>query len=236
MPAKVTGPAETYREVDRWPAGVGWIAHPEETMRRASHALATADGVWVVDPVDAAGVDDLFAEFGDVAGVVVLSNYHRRDAGAVARRHDVPVFLPKPMTDLATTVDAPVECVAAGTTFGAYELFEVDVDSTLGVDWFEFGLYDGETLVVGESVGGAPYLRVGDERLGVMLLRRLSPPRDSLGGLEPERVLGGHGAGVHENAAAALSDALDNARRRYLRAVLENGPSQVRTALAAVRS
>jgi len=238
VPAKVTAPPAGFREVDRWPGGVGWIAHPEETMRRASHALATDAGVWVVDPLDAPGVDELLADVGEVVGVVVLSNYHRRDAATLARRHDVSVHLPTPVTEtgLDGEIEAPVETVPVGGTLGDYEVLEVDVGTALGAEWYEFGLYDGETLVVGESVGGAPYLRVGEERLGVMLLRRLDPPRETLGGLDPDRVLGGHGAGVDEAAAAALEDALANARRRYPRALLENGTDQVRSVLAALRT
>lgn len=236
MPAKVTDPPTGYREVDRWEGGVGWIVHPEEVMRRASHALATDEGVWLVDPLDAPGVDDLVAEFGEVAGVLVLSNYHRRDAATVAERHGVAVHLPERMAGLADDLAAPVEVVAPGATVGDYELFEVDALSTLGVEWYEYGLYDDETLVVGESVGSAPYMRIGDERLGMLVLRRLDPPREALGDLEPERVLSGHGAGVEDGAAAALAEVLDASRRRFPRALLEHGLDQVRTVLAAVRT
>lgn len=236
MPAKVTEAPTGFREIDRWEAGVGWIAHPEETMRRASHALATEEGVWLVDPLDAPGVEDLIAEFGDVAGVVVLSNYHRRDADVFARRHDVAVHVPAEMDDgVADDLAVPVERVAVGDRLGGYELVEVATGSVLGAEWDEFGLYDGETLVVGESVGRAPYFRVGDERLGVMLLRRLNPPREALADLEPERVLSGHGAGVDEDAAAALSEAMATSRRRFPRALVENGLRQVRAVVAAQR-
>ncbi|MFB6300034.1 MAG: hypothetical protein ABEH65_07215 [Halobacteriales archaeon] len=235
-PAKVTGSATDYREIDRWTDGVGWIAHPEEIMRRASHALRTDEGVWIVDPVDAAGVEELIAEFGEVAGIVILSNQHRRDADVFADRYNVPVFLPAPMEDVAAELDAPIEWIEPGDQLGEYELIEVAISTVLGADWFEYSLYDGETLLVGESLGTAPYLRVDDERLGVMLLRRLDPPRDTLGDLTPERVLGGHGAGVQEDAAAALEDALTNSRRHFPRALVENGLSQLRTVLAAIRT
>lgn len=237
MPAKATGPATAYQEIDRFDRGVGWLAHSEETMQRASHALATEDGVYLVDPVDAPGVDDLVAEFGEIAGVMMLSNHHTRDADVFARRHDVPVHVPSTMpAETVDGLDARLAWSDPGDRFGDYELIEVAVGSALGAPWHEYGLWNGATLVVGESVGAAPYLRVGDERLGVMLLRRLDPPRDALGDLAPERVLSGHGPGVHEDATAALDDALANARRRYPRAVLENGVDQVRTVLAALRS
>ena len=48
--------------IGRWDGGVGWIAHPEERGRRASHAIRGEDGdVGVFDPLDAPGVDDLLA-------------------------------------------------------------------------------------------------------------------------------------------------------------------------------
>ncbi|PSQ35380.1 hypothetical protein BRD05_05185 [Halobacteriales archaeon QS_9_70_65] len=232
MPAKATGPAPDPAVVDRAADGVGWIAHPEETMKRAGHALATPDGVWLVDPLDAAGVRELIADYGEVAGVVVLSNHHACDADAFARRHDVTVTLPEPMTGVAEGLDAPVERVAVGGALGGYELLAV---ARTGSVWQEYALYDGATLVVPESVG-ADYQCVGEERLGVMLLRRLTPPRDGLGGLAPERVRCGHGPGVDEDAAAALEEALANARRRFPRALAAHGRKQAGTVLAALRS
>lgn len=233
MPAKVTVRATDYEEIDRWSGGVGWIAHPEEIMERASHALATPDGTWLVDPIDADGVTDLVAELGDVAGVVVLSNHHTRDAAVFADRYDVPVTIPAPMTGVAGDLDAPVERLEVGDDLGGYELIEV---ARSGESWQEYALYDDETLVASESVGGAGYMRVGEERLGVMLLRRPTPPRDAFADLSPERVVSGHGPGVHEDASAALEDAVDNARRRFPKALLENGLEQLRTVTAALRT
>nr|WP_255195690.1 hypothetical protein [Halorarius litoreus] len=85
MPVKELG-AGTATEIDRFGGGVGWLAHPDETMRRASHALATDEGVFLVDPVDAEGVDALVADLGEVAGVVVLLEYHARDAERITTR------------------------------------------------------------------------------------------------------------------------------------------------------
>lgn len=233
MPAKETGRADDPEVVDRWSGGVGWIAHPEETMERASHALATEEGVWVVDPIDADGVDELVASLGDVVGVVVLSNHHARDADAFAARYDVSVTLPTTMRGVGERLEAPIDRLAPGDSLGEYELLAV---AQSGETWQEYALYDGETLVASESIGGADYLRVGEERLGVMLLRRLTPPRAAFGDLSPQRVVSGHGPGIEEDAEAALSDALSNARRRFPRALAANGLSQVRTVAAALRT
>jgi len=233
MPAKITERATDYKEVDRWDGGVGWIAHPDEYMQRASHALKTDEGVWLIDPLDAEGIDELVAEYGEVAGVVLLSNYHTRDVSVFADRHGVSVYLPESMKGVAEDIDAPVERMAVGDTLGEYELMEV---SRRGELWQEYALYDGETLVVPESVGTAPYFLVGGERLGVPPLLRLTPPRDTLGDLQPDRMLTGHGEGIDENATEALEDALVNSRRRFPRALMSHGGKQIRTLTAAIRT
>lgn len=212
--------------IDRWSDGVGWLAHPDETGARASHAVIADDGVWVLDPLDAPGLDELLAEYGAVAGVAVLSSYHARDAGAVAARHDVAVHVPEWMDRVAARVDAPVERYAE--SFGASG-FRVTRFDPLRL-WREAVAYrpaDG-TLVVPDLLGTGPGYTVGDERVGVALSHRLVPPRDALGGLDPERILFGHGEGVLDDASAALADALDGARRRLPRAVVEHLGTNVR--------
>lgn len=236
MPAKITDRASEFEVVDRWDGGIGWMAHPTEIMQRTSHALATDEGVLIVDPVDADGIDDPITEFGDPAGVVILSNFHTRDADEVARRHGVPVYVPDRMEGIASALDASTERVGPGDSLGGYELIEVYDGSILGERLYECALYDGTTLRIGGTIGSAPFQRVKNERLGMALIRRHDPAPEALEHVEPERFLSGHGAGVHEDATAALSRALANARRRYLRALLENGLSQLRVTLAAART
>lgn len=203
--------ATDVREIDRFEDGVGWIAHPEETMQRASHALAIDGGVWVIDPVDADGLDDLLAEFGTVDGVVVALDRHKRDAAAVANRHDVPVYVPSFFEGVATEIDASI------VRFGA-ELADTGLEVHVLQNsrfWQEIALYDpdGRTLVVPESVGTAEYFLAPGERLGVHPMLRGFPPRD-LGGFAPDRVLVGHGEGVFTAAPSALRDAVEGSRRR----------------------
>lgn len=200
-----------YREIDRWEGGVGWMAQPEETLQRASHALAGEDGVWVVDPVDCPGLDELLAEFGEVAGVVVGLDRHERDAAAVANRHGVSVHLPRPLAGVASDLDAPVEIVDDGLGGTGYRTITV-VDNPL---WSEVAFHDASsgTLLVPEAVGTAPHYVVEGERLGVHPALRLRPPRHALSGLDPERILVGHGSGVAVHATRALGDALRDARR-----------------------
>lgn len=209
MPKKATGEG-SFDPVHQWDGGTTWIAHPDEAMERASHALVVQDGVWVVDPVDATGLDDRLAALGTVAGVVVLLDRHTRDAGDIATRHDVPVVVPDWMDGIADDIDATVETF--GTTVAdTYSVYPLATSRF----WQEAALYDEDsgTLVVPETVGTASFFRTGSERLGVHPVKRLRPPR-RLREFDPDRVLVGHGEPVTDGAAAALRDALHGARRR----------------------
>ncbi|MFW5916785.1 MAG: hypothetical protein ACOCRD_00085 [Halorubrum sp.] len=212
-------------EIDRYDGGVGWIAYPGESMERASHAIAVpneesgTDDVWVFDPVDAPGVDDLLAELGTVAGVVVGLDRHERDSAAIATRHDVSVWVPEWMTGVADELDAPVERFGPRLADTGFEAFRIR-DSSLP-PWQEAGFFDGETLIVPESLGSSSYFRGDGERLGVHPMLRLTPPTEALSGLDPERVLVGHGVGVHDRAAIAVEDALSGARSKAPRLYLK---------------
>jgi hypothetical protein len=209
MPMKGSGPATDVQEIDRFDGGVGWIAYPDERMQRASHALAVDGDLWLVDPVDAEGLDDSLAEEGEVRGVVVLLDRHERDAACLARRHDVSVHLPVWMTGLASDLDAPVEPIRTELADTGYRLQRV-LDTPF---WKEAALVGDETLLVPEALGTAAYYRTETERLGVHPMLRAFPPR-RLRGLAPDRVLLGHGKGIATDASNALAEALRGSRRR----------------------
>lgn len=208
---KGSGPATDFEQIDSGEDGVGWIAYPDETMRRASHALAVDDELWLVDPVDAEGLEDMLAEHGDVAGVVILLDRHKRDSAEIANRHDVSVWVPSFMDDVEAELDAPVERFQYELAETGYVVHRL-VDNSF---WQEAVLFDDESgvLVVPEAVGTTDYFLSHTERLGVHPVLRLKPPRD-LKRFEPERILVGHGVGIHEGASTALDDALTGARRR----------------------
>ena len=218
MPIKGSGDADL-TVVDRFDRGAGWVAYPDEAMQRASHAVVSDGELWVFDPVDADGVDDLLTEFdADVGGVVVGLDRHTRDAGAVANRHDVPVHVPSWMSGVADELEAPVERFRdelAGFTVQRL------VDNPL---WQEAVFYDGETLVVPEALGTVGYFRSTNEDLGVHPMLRPFPPR-SLRRYAAERLLVGHGEGVFDDANRAVRGAVDGARSRapalYLRNLKE---------------
>lgn len=204
--------------LERWDGGIGWTIEGDP-VRRTSHALAVgaADGaagdadLWLCDPVDAPGLDDLLAESGTVAGVVLQLDRHHRDSAAIARRHDVAVHLPPALAGEADDLDCETETFAGelgGTGF--HQLTVVD-----NRFWREAALYAPErgTLVVAEAVGGTPVHAAGDHQLGVHPVLRLFPPRRALGDLRPERVLVGHGTGVLDGGGEALQGALARSRR-----------------------
>ena len=68
-------------------------------------------------------------------------------------------------------------------------------------------------LVCADALGTVGYFKTRDERIGVHPFLRLMPPR-RLATLAPEHVLVGHGEGLHEDAAAAVREAVATARRR----------------------
>jgi len=233
MPIYDRGEPDEFETIDRRSDGVGWIAHPDEAGLRASHAVRGDDGVWLLDPIDAPGVDDLLAELGPVAGVAVLSDYHARDAAAFARRHDVPVHVPAWIDRGADRTDAPIERFEGDLGSSGFRAIEYDPFP----GWTEAFLYresDG-TLYVPDSMAASVRPTVGDERIGLYLLVRLRPPGEELAGIDVERVLFGHGSGVFEGADAALADALAGARRRFPRALVAGGWSELKLAGAALR-
>lgn len=174
---------------------VGWIA--ADRMMRAGHALATAEGVWVVDPIDAPGVEERVRALGDPAGVIQLTKSHRRDCATIAKKLAVSHHV------------VPVEPIPAAP----FEFLPL-ADKRF---WRESALWwpERRLLVCGDVLGTAPYFLAPGERIGVHpVVRLLRPPR-VLGQVEPEHVLCCHGEGLHgPGTSATVVDALAAARRR----------------------
>jgi hypothetical protein len=167
-------------------------------MRRYSHALVVDGRVYMVDPIEADGVDERVRALGEPAGVLVLLDRHRRDADAFAERLGVPVH------------ETPYDGIP-GAPFSFRPIMR-------GRLWREVALWWAErrVLVTADAVGTIEgYFRTRGEALGVHPFLRLFPPRHALRDLDPEHVLVGHGEGVHGPAAApALREALTTSRRR----------------------
>lgn len=193
------------REVTEWPGGISWIAYPDERGQRASHALVTEAGVWVVDPVDADGLDDRLAELGEVAGVVVIHDRHTRDASEVARRHDVAVHVPDWMDLVLEKLNTAAEQVGSelpGTDYAVHQLIDTD-------DWEEAVLVNEttNTMIVPEALGTLPLFRANDNALGVH--PGLDEPPRRLTDWNPAWVLVGHGKSIHREANTKIREALD---------------------------
>jgi len=186
---------------DELPFGFGWIVPEPRVMQRASHALLAGNGVWLIDPLDADGVEERVLALGKPAGVIQLLDRHDRDCASLAARFGVPLFR------------VPFEGVPV-SPFDTLRLVD-------RFRWREAALWWPEeaVLVCADALGTARYFRARDELLGVHPLLRLTPPRPlrTLGS-DPRHVLCGHGAGIHgEGAALALEEALATARSRIPR-------------------
>lgn len=185
------------RFVDEIGHAFGWIE--DATLRRTAHALVVDGDVWVVDPFDAAGIEERVRAAGEPAGVVQLLDRHNRDSAELAERLGVPLHV--------------VPETLPGTPF---ELVPVMRSRW----WRESALWwpERRTLVCADALGTVPhYFRAGPERVGIHPFLRLRPPR-ALRGLPVEHLLVGHGEGVHgPDTGAAVDDALAHSRRRILR-------------------
>ena len=179
--------------------GFGWISAQPELLERASHALAADGLVWLVDPVDAPGVEERLRGLGEPAGVLQLIDRHERDCASLARRLGVPHH----RVPFGGIPDSPFEARAILDLPGWREV----------ALWWEAE----RVLVCAEALGTVAYFRSADERLAVHPFLRLYQPRalrDLAKCLAPGHVLVGHGEGVHGDAAAvALARAVRGARR-----------------------
>jgi hypothetical protein len=192
--------------VDEQEDGFGWAI--DEPLARTSHALRVDGRVWLIDPVDAPELEDRIRTLGAPAGVLQLLDRHARDGAGWSVRLGVPLVRAFESVD--------------GTPFEALPV----QDNRF---WREVALWEPEsrTLLCADVLGTLEFFRAGDERIGMHPLLRVAPPR-SLLSVAPERVLVGHGGGLHQDAAAAVHDTVTNARRRI--------PAALASAVRAVRS
>jgi hypothetical protein len=181
-----------WQPVDEWDGGFGWSQ--DEPMRRTSHALLVEGRVWLIDAVDVPELEERVRALGEPAGVLQLLDRHERGCAAWAERLGVPHLRAWERLDAAPFEVLPVR------------------DRRW---WHEVALWEPtrRTLVCADALGTVSYFRAPGEGIGLHPLLRPFPPR-ALGRVAPERILCGHGAGVHENAATALQEALRTARAR----------------------
>ena len=198
-----------WKPVDAEDDCFGWVA--DERMERTSHALRVGGRVWLIDPVDGAGLSERVSALGEPAGVLQLLDRHNRDCDAWASRLGVPL-----VRVWQGVGDAPFEALpVCNNRF-----------------WREVALWEPQTrtLICADVLGTSPIFCARGERIGVHPVLRLVPPK-SLRRVDPERVLVGHGAGLHSDASGAVREALATARRRLPRALF----SAVRSGSGASR-
>ena len=197
MDAQLRSPSMTIRFCDDLGRhGFSWIV--EEPLTRTSHALATSEGVWLVDPVAWPEAIDRASSLGTLAGVIQLLDRHNRDGAALAERLGVP--------------HARVPGSLPGTPFEVIEIKRAK-------RWQEIALWwpEPRTLVVAEALATNSFFPVGDDTVGIHPFLRLAPPR-TLRSFEPEHLLVGHGEGVHgPEATLALQQALSRSRLSTVR-------------------
>jgi glyoxylase-like metal-dependent hydrolase (beta-lactamase superfamily II) len=184
--------ALTVRFCDEFDAGFGWVV--DEFTERCSHALVVNGNVWLIDPVDAEGLEDRVRAAGKPVGVLQLLDRHNRDCAELARRLEVEHHV------------VPRDAIPP------FEFVPIK-DSRI---WKEVALWwpDARLLVSAEALGTARYYRAGKDRLAVHPVLRAFPPRRQLDRLRPARILCGHGTGIQEDAETALREALSTSRRR----------------------
>ena len=181
---------------DELPFALGWIAPRPALMERASHALSTDAGVYVIDPVDVPDAEARVRALGEPAGVIQLLDRHERDGQSFADRLGVPLHrLP-----FGGVPDSPFQMIRVLETPW----------------WKEVALWwpERRVLVVADALGSAGYYRAPGERIGVSPVLRPLPPR-RLSSVEPHHVLFGHGTGIHgHDAAAAVQAAISGSLGR----------------------
>jgi hypothetical protein len=179
---------------DEVPFGLSWI---DSKLMRAAHALATEQGVWLIDPVDDAEALERVAGLGSPAGVLQLLDRHKRDCAALAARLGVPHLV--------------VPDAVPGSPFEVIRVVRRP-------GWKESALWwpEERALVVAEALGTTEHFTLGHGPVGVHPVLRLTPPGVHL--------LVGHGKGVHgSHTAAAVEHALETSRSGAPRAILRLG-------------
>jgi hypothetical protein len=191
--------------VDEQDDGFGWGI--DEALTRTSHALLVDGRVWLTDPVDVPELEDRIRALGEPAGVLQLLDRHARDGATWAARLGVPLVLA-----YQGVPDTPFEALHVR-------------DNRL---WREVALWEpaSRTLICADVLGTLPFFRAAGEPIGMHPFLRIAPPRALLS-VTPDRVLVGHGAGIHQDAAPAVREAVMTARRRI--------PSAFAGAVRAIR-
>ncbi len=196
----------------RFSGGFGWIAYPNEFMRRSSTALVHDGRVWVIDPVYTTGIDAEIEALGTIAGIILTVGHHDRDAIWFAERYDVPLYVPGNL--ITAPKGGPAVRVAGQIPHSPLQLLPCGGRGAMA--WFqECAIWwpEHRLLITGDTIGTAGYFAAANA-VGAHPFFRLSPPV-SLLRLPVSRLYPGHGRsvigdGVSEAVATAISTARSN--------------------------
>jgi hypothetical protein len=179
-----------WRPADESDDCFGWVA--DERLGRTSHALGVGGRVYLIDALLGDGVEERIRTLGEPTAVLQLLDRHDRDCAAWAERLGVPHL--RAWRDIG---DAPFEVLPV-------------YDNRV---WREVALWEpvSATLLCADALGTSPYFCAPGERIGWHPLVRLRPPA-SFRAVSPRRILSGHGPGLEEDAAGALSQLLAERR------------------------
>lgn len=200
--------------VAEFDGGITWTLAGDSMLECRAHALVDGSGgVWLVDPLDADGLDELLAPLGTVRGVIVLLDRHLRQAPAVAERFGVPLHVPPgkwrsghPRPAGSILLDDDAAGAGDAPPFRFAPLVARDGQ------WLEWILWWSErrVLVVPEVLGTPSYYAPRTGPAGLHPALRLMGAPDSLGpahgalrdniAAAPVKILVGHGdiSGTHD--------------------------------------
>jgi hypothetical protein len=230
--------------VDRFDGGISWKHAGAGLLECRSHALVDDDGgVWLIDPLDGAGLDEELEQLGEVVGVLVLFDRHLRSSARLAQRYGARLLAPPGRWRRGNRRPAGAEELAThveGVPFRFLPIVERDGQ------WLEWALWWGDRriLIVPEAVGSAQWYRSrSKEPLAVHpVLRIVEPPRTLLelgDDVRPARLLVGHGDTIDHDAQETLELAVHEARRElawYALAAPRHAVRFVRAAVGAGRA
>lgn len=232
MVLKKDEPADQLTIVDEWDKGFTWRAHPDADFQRTSHAIRVDDGIWIIDPMDAAGLDEKLIDLGTPAGVVMLSSIHRRHVDRIAQRHNVDVYVPDWFDEASREFDAPVSLITDSLVSTGFELLNLREKP-----WRQgAALYHPErkTLVVSDSLATTLFSKK-EGRLELFPPARINPSYHPLRNLEVDRLLLSHGDPITEDATLQLERALNQEYRGTAAAILTNLPTFARLMVTSLR-
>lgn len=232
MTLRNNDPGTDLHILKEWEHGFTWMAHPEADLQRSSQAIEVNGDVWLVDPLDAANIDDKLADLGEVVGVVVLGSHHERHADRLARRHGVAVHVPEWFRASGRAFEAPVEDISNELDETGFELLFLRDNAFRQ----EGALYHPvrKTLVVSDTLMTALFTSKPG-RPELFPPARIRPTYDALRGLEVDRMLLSHGVPVFDDVEAKIERALNQEYRSTLAAFVDLTPVMARFALVVLR-